>query len=259
MTISLPRHDTLRRYGPIAGVAAAMAIVFAMGWHHQITLENVVVTRDRFHHFLTEHMVLSLGAYVAIYVLAIALSVPGGLVLTLAGGLMFGWIVGGLAAVAAATMGATVVFLIARGAFGDSLNERCGPWLARLREGFKEDALSYLLFMRLVPAFPFWFVNVAPALLGVPLRTYVIGTFLGIIPATFAFAAAGAGLDSVVAAAKDEHAACVAEKGAAACELKIQLSSLLTKELALSLVLLGIVALIPVVLKRWRNARATAK
>ncbi|HET7154195.1 MAG TPA: hypothetical protein VFI87_02385, partial [Hyphomicrobiaceae bacterium] len=83
--------------------------------------------------------------------------------------------------------------------------------------------------------------------------------FLGIIPATFAFASAGAGLDSVVMAAKNEHAACVALKGAYACKLKIHASSLLTKELILALVLLGLVALIPVVLKRWRKMHAAAK
>ena len=125
------------------------------------------------------------------------------------------------------------------------LSARAGPWLAKLSDGFKKDALSYLLFLRLVPAFPFWFVNMAPAVLGVPLKTYVIGTFFGIIPATFAFASAGAGLDSVVAAAKAEYAACVAAKGAGVCKLNIHASSLVTKELMLALLLLGLVALIP--------------
>ena len=148
-----------------------------------------------------------------VYAITVALSMPGGLVLTVAGGLLFGWLVGGLAAVVGATTGATIVFLVARTALGEALSERAGPWLAKLREGFKEEALSYMLFLRLVPAFPFWFVNIAPAMLGVPLRTYVIGTFFGIIPATFAFASAGAGLDSVIMAAKAEHAACVARKG----------------------------------------------
>lgn len=253
----------LRRYGPLLAVAAAMALVFVMGWHHQLTLENIVLQRDRFHHFLAEHAILSVLAYVAVYVLAVALSLPGGLILTVTGGLLFGWLVGGLAAVTGATIGATLVFLIARTALGESLTERAGPWLGKLREGFREEALSYLLFLRLVPAFPFWFVNIAPALLGVPLKTYVLGTFLGIIPATFAFASAGAGLDSVIMAAKHEYAACLAAKGAAkgpeVCKLKIHASSLVTKELLLALVLLGLVALIPVVLKRWRNPHAAAK
>jgi len=161
--------------------------------------------------------------------------------------------------VVGATIGATIVFLIARTALGESLSERAAPWLAKLRDGFKEEALSYLLFLRLVPAFPFWFVNIAPAILGVPLKTYIIGTFFGIIPATFAFASAGAGLDSVIAAAKAEHEACMVHLGADACKLTIHVSSLVTKELILALVLLGLLALIPVALKKWRNAHAAAK
>ena len=132
------------------------------------------------------------------------------------------------------------------------------PWLAKLRKGFADDARSSL-FLRLVPAFPFWFVNIAPAILGVPLKTYVIGTFFGIIPATFAFASAGAGLDSVVMAAKVEYATCMAQKGTDACQLTIHASSLVTRELILSLVLLGLLALIPVAVRRWRNSHAATK
>jgi uncharacterized membrane protein YdjX (TVP38/TMEM64 family) len=196
---------------------------------------------------------------VLIYVCAVALSLPGGLILTATSGLLFGWFLGGLAAVVGATLGATILFLVARTAIGEVLTSRAGPWLTKLREGFKDDALSYLLFLRLVPAFPFWLVNIAPAVLGVPLRTYVIATFFGIIPATFAFAAAGAGLDSIIAAAKAEHAQCVAQKGAAACKLSIQASSLVTKELVLALAMLGVVALIPIAVKKWRSAHAAAK
>jgi uncharacterized membrane protein YdjX (TVP38/TMEM64 family) len=236
-----------------------MALVFAMGWHRHLTLENVVLQRDRFHDILHEHAILSVIAYMAIYVTAVALSLPGGAVLTIAGGLLFGWLVGGIAAVIAASTGATIVFLVARNAVGEALSARMGPVLAKLRDGFKDEALSYMLFLRLVPAFPFWLVNIAPAILGVPLRTYVVGTVLGIVPATFAFATAGAGLDSVVAAAKQEYAACVALKGPGLCKLQIQASSLVTKELILALVLLGLLALVPIAHKTWRKHRAAAR
>ena len=236
-----------------------MAFAFVQGWHHHVTLENVVAQRDRFHHVLAEHTAVAVLAYVAIYAFAVALSLPCSLILTAAGGLLFGWLVGALAAVVAATTGATIVFLIARSAVGDSLNRSAGPWLARLSDGFQKDALSYMLFLRLVPAFPFWFVNLAPAVLGVPFKTFVAGTFLGIIPATFAFASAGAGLDSVIMSAQREYLACVALKGASSCELKVYASSFLTKELMLALVLVGLVALMPVALRRWRKHDAAAK
>jgi uncharacterized membrane protein YdjX (TVP38/TMEM64 family) len=236
-----------------------MLVVFIMDWHRQVTVENIVALRDRFHHVLAEHRLLAVVIYVAVYICCAALCLPGAPILTAMGGLMFGWLIGGLATVIGATIGATLLFLIARTAVGGMLSEKAAPWLTRLREGFARDALSYLLFLRLVPAFPFWFVNVAPAVLGVPLKTYVIGTFLGIIPATFAFASAGAGLDSVIMAAKSEYAVCVAQNGAGACRLMIHLSSLVTKELILALLLLGVVALIPVALRKWRTLHAAAK
>ncbi|ESR26975.1 TVP38/TMEM64 family protein [Lutibaculum baratangense] len=95
-----------------------------------------------------------------------ALSLPGGLVLTVAEGLFFGWLTGGLVTLVAATLGASLLFLVARTTLGETLAERAGPRLEALRAGFTEDAASYLLFLRLVPVFPFWLVNPAPALLG---------------------------------------------------------------------------------------------
>jgi uncharacterized membrane protein YdjX (TVP38/TMEM64 family) len=248
-----------KRFGPLVVIAAVMVLVFAIGWHREVTVENIVALRDHFHLVLADHRVVSILVFVALYVAAASLSLPGCPILTATGGMLFGWLVGGTATVVGATIGATILFLIARSALGEVLNERAAPWLGKLRQGFKEDALSYLLFLRLVPAFPFWFVNVAPAVLGVPLKTYVIATFFGIMPATFAFASAGAGLDSVIMAAKAEYAQCLAENGAQACKLTIHASSLVTKELLLALLLLGVVALIPVALRRWRNSHAAAK
>jgi uncharacterized membrane protein YdjX (TVP38/TMEM64 family) len=250
---------TLKRLWPLIAIAAATLLAFWLGGHELLTLENIVAQHDRFHGLLEKYRLLAVLTYVLVYAVVVTLSIPGGLVLTVAGGLLFGWLIGGIAAVVGATIGATVVFLIARTTVGEALNERLGPWVGKLREGFRENALSYMLFLRLVPAFPFWLVNIAPALLGVPLTTYVIGTVLGIIPATFAFASAGAGLDSVVMAAKRDYAACVALKGEGACRMQIHASSLLTRELLLAFVLLGLAALIPVGLKIWRKTHAAAK
>ena len=121
-------------------------------------------------------------------VAAVALSIPGAAILTITGGILFGWRVGGLAALLGATTGATIVFLIARGACGESILRRAGPLAGKLAQGFRAHAFNYLLFLRLVPVFPFWLVNLAPAVVGVRLATFVLATALGIIPATFAFA-----------------------------------------------------------------------
>jgi uncharacterized membrane protein YdjX (TVP38/TMEM64 family) len=246
----------LKRWIPALVLVSIMALVFAVGWHRHLTLENIAAHRASLRAFLADHAVLAPLAYAAVYAATVALSVPGALVLTLTGGLLFGCLLGGLLAVIAATIGATVVFLIAKTS-SETLVDQAGPWLVKLRQGFRKNALSYLLFLRLVPAFPFWLVNLAPAILGVPIGTFVLGTLLGIIPGSFAFASVGAGLDSILTAAEAEHARCIAEKGAANCKLSIQAASLVTPELVLAFCLLGVIALIPVVLKKWRSRDAT--
>lgn len=252
-----PGH-AIKRFLPLAVLAAVMAVVFAMGWHKYLSLESIAANRDALQALIARNWLLAYLGYIGIYAAAVAVSIPGALILTLSGGLLFGWLLGGLAAVTGATLGAVALFLIARSAFGETLAARAGPWLAKLRDGFQENALSYLLFLRLVPAFPFWLVNLAPALLGVPLGTFVVGTFIGIIPGTFAFASAGASLDSVIANAKGAYDACLVAKAASECTLGITAKSLVSRELVIAGALLGVAALIPIALKKWTAHHAKA-
>ncbi len=238
---------------PVVVIVGILAFVLAMGWHRQLTLENIFLVRESFQSFIAQHIFLAVLAYIAIYAGAVAISVPGASILTVSGGLVFGWLAGGAAAVAGASIGAVLLFLIARSAFGETLRAKAGPKIKGLVNGFQKDALSYLLFLRLVPAIPFFLVNIAAALLGVPLRTYVIGTVVGIIPATFAFASIGAGLDSVLVRSKADQATCAAAKGMAACPLELTFKSLITNEILIALSLLAVVALIPVVYKKWSH------
>jgi uncharacterized membrane protein YdjX (TVP38/TMEM64 family) len=249
----------LKRLWPLLLLIAATALAFAMGWHRYLSLQVLAENREGLRAYIEAHMLLSLTIFIAIYAVTVALSLPGGAVLTVAGGLLFGWLVGGLAAILAATIGATAVFLIARSALSQVLAARAGPWLTRFREGFQEDAFNYLLFLRLVPIFPFWLVNLAPGLLGVSFRTYVVTTILGIIPGTFAFALAGNGLDSVIEAQQAHYQSCLAKMGTGgqeSCSYTLDPGTLLTPELIAGLVALGLVALIPVAVKWYKRARA---
>lgn len=248
--------SSYRKYLPLLGLVLFMAFGYAMGWHTYLSFKTIGVNYDALKTFIAAHFAVALAAYMAIYIAAVALSAPGGLVMTLAGGLLFGWQAAIPATVIAATAGATMLFLIAKSSFGESLAAKAGPFLGKFRDGFNENALSYLLFLRLVPLFPFVLVNIAPALLGVPLRTYVAGTFLGIIPGTSAFTVAGAGLGSVVEAQNKVYQACLAANPAnpdVDCPYKIDTSALITKELLAAFVLLGVIALIPVALKYLRG------
>lgn len=249
----------LRRWLPLAALVAIMALAYGMGWHKHLSFQTIGTHYDALRGFIDAHLAAAVAIYLALYVTVVTLSLPAAGVLTITGGLLFGWQIGAPVTIVGATLGATLIFLIARSSLGEALAEQAGPWLGKLREGFRDNALSYLLFLRLVPAFPFAIVNLAAAVLGVPLKTYVIGTALGIIPGTAAFSFAGAGLGSVVEAQNAAFKTCVARHPAdapSACTFSIDTGSILTKELVIALALLGAVALIPVAIKTWKARHA---
>src|SRR5690606_4729994 len=156
-----------RRWLPLVLLLTATGLAFGMGWHRLLTFKAVGLNYEALSDFIGAHLVVALLLYVGAYVAVVALSLPGGLVMTVAGGLLFGWELAAPVTVLSATIGASIIFLVAKTSLGEPLAAKAGPWLGRLRAGFQENALSYLLFLRLVPLFPFFVVNLAPALLGV--------------------------------------------------------------------------------------------
>ena len=249
---SAPRKS---RFGLIALALAAAGLIFffASGAQKYLSLENLLTQRQALLASVAAHRLPALAIYALIYVTAASLSVPGAAVLTVSGGFLFGSVIGGCLAAVAATTGAVILFLIARSSIGDLLKDRIGPWLGRLEAGFRSDQISYLLFLRLVP-FPFWIVNVAAAVLGADLKTFAWTTFVGILPATAAFALAGAGLDSMFAEQIKTFDTCIAA-GGAPCALQFSLSAFMTREIFFALIALGCVALLPMILKVARRAR----
>ena len=241
-------------YLPLALLILAMAAVFASGGHRLLTLETIVLYRDRLQALVEEYGPLAVLAYSATYVTVVTLSVPGAAILTILGGFLFGWLLGGAVAALSATIGAIFVFLIARTSLGDILIRRAGPRLQKLADGFREDAFSYLLFLRLLPIMPFWLTNLACALFGVRAKTFALATLIGVLPASFTFATAGAGLDSVIGAQKATFEACRAA-GGADCVLSFSLTSVLTPQIIAALAALGVLSLIPVVLRRLRRGK----
>ena len=200
---------------------------------------------------MAEHRILALLSYIGLYIATVALSVPGGTLLTVSGGFLFGVAIGASAAVIGATIGATLIFLLARSALGEPLLRRAGPRAQQLAQGFRADAFSYLLFLRLVPAFPFFLVNLVPAFAGVRLGPFVAATALGVIPASLVYAFAGTGLDSIITAQKNSYQDCLAA-GRTDCLLSFDARDVLTPHLLGALVALGLLALVPVVVRRLR-------
>jgi uncharacterized membrane protein YdjX (TVP38/TMEM64 family) len=251
-------RPALGRLAPVAAILLIAVLVFAMGWHRQLSLETLVRHRAGLMELVEAHYVTALVAFMAIYITAVSLSIPGAVFLTISGGLLFGVIVGGAAVVVSATIGATVIFLIARSAAGESIVRRAGPRLSKIVHGFCADAFNYLLFLRLVPVFPFCLVNLAPALVGVRLPIFIAATAIGIIPATLVFASVGAGLDSAIEAQQTIYQACLAA-GHSDCRLNFDPAAALTPQLVGALVALGVLSLAPVVVKRIAAHRAAAR
>ncbi|MEM7058226.1 MAG: VTT domain-containing protein [Pseudomonadota bacterium] len=187
-----------RRFLPIAiiAVGAIAAFIFLREFISFSTLsENyqaLTAWRD-------QNFFLAAVICMAVYILAVAFSVPGAVWLTLVVGFLFGTILGSVMVVVAATIGALAIFLAARTALGDSLRARAGAWITKMEEGFRRDEVSYLLIMRLVPVMPFFIANLVPAFLGARTFTYFWTTLIGIIPGTVVYVSIGAGLGTQLA------------------------------------------------------------
>lgn len=240
----------LLRWGALCLLAGLTLTGYLNGWHEALSLSGLIRHREALATYVSGNRLEAMAVFTLAYAAVVAMSFPGGVLLTVAAGAMFGWWMGGLVAVTGATVGATLVFLIARSSLGAVLARRAGPFVRKLSDGFRRDAASYLLFLRLTPVFPFWLVNIAPALFQVPLGIYVLTTAIGILPGTFAFAMVGSGFDSVIAAQEALDPGCAAR---GTC--RVSLTALLTPQLVTALVVMGLVALLPVGLRLWRRNR----
>lgn len=248
----------LARFWPLAALAGIAGLVLATGVQETLSLDALVRHRAAIKAWIAAHPMLAPLTFVAVYCVAVGLAMPGAAVLTVAGGFLFGWLWGSALTVIGATLGALALFLAARTALGDYLRARAGGALEKITAGFHEDAASYLLFLRLAPVFPFFIVNLAAAALKAPVTTFVWTTFVGIIPAVLAYTLAGAGLDGVIAQEIAAYDSCVAA-ARAGCRLNFSLSSLLTPSMLAALLALGLAALIPVAIRRWRSRSVPAK
>lgn len=246
---SVPPGRSWRRFLPLALLVAAALTAIALGGHSALSWDRLVREWGHIENFIVAHPVSALCAYVAVYVVATGIALPGALFLTLAGGLLFGPYVGGVAALGAATMGATVTFLATRTAFGPLLARRAGSMAAKLSRGFRSDAFFYLLFLRLAPAFPFYLVNLVPALCNVRLKTFLAATILGMAPASFAFAFLGAGLDHLIDAHAGAFSACEAT-GRTDCIVSFDGHSLMSPQVIAGIVALAVLTLVPIVVRR---------
>ncbi|MAK60304.1 MAG: TVP38/TMEM64 family protein [Ponticaulis sp.] len=223
---------------PVALIIGVLLTVYLTGAHKVLSLETLKDQRESLNAYVAENLLLAVGAYLLVYALATIFMLPGALWITLTGGFLFGLVGGSVATVFAATIGATTLFTIARTSIGQPLRQRAGPFLKRLEAGFSENALSYMFFLRFMPAVPFPVANIAPALLGAKPREFVISTFFGIMPGVIAYTWLGAGLGGIF------------DRGE-----ELNLSGLFT-QIAPPMIALALVSLLPVAIKALRKKKA---
>jgi len=182
----------------IFGIIALLAgLFFYFDLGQFLTLASLKANRDLLAAFYAEHRLATVLLFMAIYILQTALSLPGAAILSLAAGAIFGAIMGTVYANLAATIGATLAFLATRFLLHDLVQRKFGDRLKKLNHELETRGLNYLLFLRLVPIFPFFLINLAAGLTRLPLRTFIIGTMIGIIPGGFVYCNAGASLATI--------------------------------------------------------------
>ena len=228
----------VRRLWLPALLLGGLAMFLTLGGRHLLGWQTIALHYGTLTAATEANLWLAATAFLGIYIIAVAFSLPIALPLTLTGGALFGWGAVGLVLVGA-TAGATVVFITARTAFADLARERAGPFLSRLEAGFSRNGFSYLLALRLIPAAPFWVVNIVPALTRMHLGSFVLATFIGIAPGTTVFVSVGRGFDHVLGSGTVP-------------DLQILSSPAILGPLAA----LGLLALLPVA---WRQVQAARR
>jgi len=230
-------HAAVKRLWLPALLAGGLALFLLLGGRHVLNWQTIALHYGVLTAATEANLPLAAAAFLGIYIIAVAFSLPIALPLTLTGGALFGWLAVGLVMVGA-TVGATVVFIAARTAFADLARERAGPFLSRLEDGFSRNAFSYLLALRLIPAAPFWVVNIVPALTRMGAGSFVLATFIGIAPGTAVFVSIGRGFDHILGSGSVPD-----------------LQVLSSPAILGPLVALGLLALLPVAWRRVRTRR----
>jgi uncharacterized membrane protein YdjX (TVP38/TMEM64 family) len=196
------------------------------------SLEYVQDANERLNSFVREHPITSRLMFCGLYISAVTLSLPIASMLTLLAGFLFGVVVGTVMVVFSATIGATMIFLIAKSTLGEGLRAKAHGLYQKIESGFNDNAFFYLLFLRLAPIFPFALINIVPALVNMHTVPFALATFLGIIPGTTVYVFAGRSLATI-------------EKA----------SDILSPQVIIAFAALSALGLVPVLIKKFKNRK----
>ena len=221
---------------PLVVLLALIATVALSGAWRWVSLDALRDRRAALSAYVHLHPVLSLELYALAYMVLVALSLPGALIMSLAGGYLFGAWMGAGSALVGETAGAVLMYGAARTALGAWISTRLNRGVVgKVTEAVRRNAVSALLALRLMPGLPFGLVNLAAGLAGVPFLTYLWTTVVGIAPSTFIYCSVGSGLGRAFT-----------RTGA------VKLHELITPDVWLPLAGLGALGLLPLAYKAWR-------
>lgn len=230
---AVPTGSSAGKLAIAAVIVVAIGAFFYLDLGRFLSLAALKENRDRLLSFTEANYASSVVLFILAYIAATGLSLPGAVILTLAGGFLFGSLVGTLFVNVGATTGATLAFLTARYLLRDTVERKFGKWVGPLQEGFARNAFSYLLTLRLIPLFPFFIVNLVSGLTRMNVGTYMAATALGIIPGSFVYAYAGQQLGTISS-----------------------LKEIASPNVIGAFVLLGLLALVPTVYKKFSSKQA---
>lgn len=228
----------MKRYLPLILIILLIGIVFITGLYHYFSFNSLKLYHLKLKTLVVMHPSLSHFLFIFVCITATALSLPSATILSILGGYLFPFPLSTLYVVVGGTCGATIIFYAARTAFGDLLKKKAGPFLRKMDAGFQKDAVSYLLFLRFIPIFPFWAINIAPAFFSVSIKTFVWTTFVGIIPGASVYTLVGRGLDHILETDKT---------------FSLQFFSKPT--FLIAFILLGILACFPIIVKKIKGTK----
>lgn len=222
------------RWLPIIIVLGAMIVVYVTGLYHYFSFEVLKEKHELLLIFEREHPFLSPLIFIALFIVVVAVSLPVADILAVLGGFLFTFPWSMIYVLIGATTGACILYLAASFAIQDFLLQKAAPFFKKMKNNFQKDAWCYLLFLRFIPLFPFWLVNIVPAFFKIRFFTYFWTTFIGIIPLTYLHVEIGGGLNTLLE--KHEH---------------FSIHALFNPQMRIALVLLGFFALAPLAIKKW--------
>ena len=231
----------IKKWVPLLILVIGLVAFFVAGGTKYLSFEMLSQNYKALNAYTANHYLLSALIFVCVYIIIAAFSIPGATIMTLLGGFLFGAVFGSVWVVIGATIGATITFLAVQTAFGDILKNKAGGTIQKMHAGFKENEFNYMLFLRFLPIFPFFIINIAAGVLGVSLRTFFFGTLLGIIPGSFTYAWVGSGLGYALSKGKE-----------------INMGIIFEPQVLFPIIVLAALSVVPIIYKKIKSKKENA-